>query len=70
MDKAPIDKCPHCGSNDGYYTKDYISGTCRFNHNFDGSEAYNGEMYNNLTREQGKFAYCTDCNKRLFKIAD
>lgn len=70
MGKAPIDKCPHCGSDMGYYTKDYISGSCRYNHNYDGSQAYNGEMYDYLDHESGKIAYCSNCDKRLFKIED
>lgn len=66
--KAPIDKCPHCGSNYGYYTKDYIVGKCNYNFHFDGSEAYNGAMYDGLLHRFGKYAYCTNCNKRLFRV--
>lgn len=65
---APIDRCPHCGSDEGYYTKDYLHGTCRYNHNYDGTEAYNGEMYDSARIEAGKFAYCVNCEKRLFRM--
>ena len=70
MNRALIDKCPHCGSDAGFYTKDYLSGTCRYNRNFDGSEAYNGEMYEYLSHEIGKIAYCVMCDKRLFKMPE
>ena len=27
--KAPIDRCPYCGSDAEYYTKDYVCGSTR-----------------------------------------
>ena len=42
--KAPIDECPHCSSNKGYYTKVQISGSSNWEHNFDGSERDNGHF--------------------------
>jgi len=68
--KAPIDKCPYCGSDWGYYTKDYICGSTWYRCNYDGSEADNGDMYDILTHRAGKVAYCQNCNHRLFKISD
>ena len=62
--------CPHCGSDSGYYTKDYISGPCWFYHNYDGKEADNSSMYEFTNRRQGKVAYCPDCNKRIALIKD
>lgn len=61
--KAPIDKCPHCHSEDGYYTKDYIKGKAIYRHNFDGSEADNSGYYDHLKYITGKYAYCQNCNK-------
>lgn len=57
--------CPFCG-NTTYYTKSYTTGVTRFNYNFDGSEADNSGMYDNLvTREESGNVYCTNCHKRL-----
>lgn len=66
--KAPIDRCPFCGSTDGYYTKEQVHGEVNFRHNFDGSEAENGDMYENLSFSGGKYAYCLNCGKRLFPM--
>lgn len=70
MQKAPIDRCPYCGSNYGYYTKDRISGPVWYNQNFDGSEADNWEMYESTNITPGKWAYCRNCGKRLFKMSE
>lgn len=61
--------CPHCGYIE-YYTKDYICGSTRYFHRFDGKDRYNGEMYDHLDHNQGKWAYCVNCDKRLFKMED
>ena len=65
----PITKCPKCG-NDEFYVKMRISGVCRYNVALDGSlNACNGEMYENTnTTLIGKYAYCNNCEKRLFEI--
>lgn len=68
--KAPIDRCPHCRSKDGYYTKEYASGSVKMNFNYDGSEAENGELHDNLTYSGGVYAYCSNCRKRLFKMTE
>ena len=68
--KSPVDKCPYCGSDDGYYTKEQVRGSIYYHFNFDGSEADNESMYNLLTYAGGKYAYCAHCNKRLFKMED
>jgi len=68
--KAPIDKCPYCGSESGYFTKDYIHGSTYYYHNFDGTGTYNGEMYDSMMHVQGKIAYCIDCGRRLFKMSE
>jgi len=62
------DKCPHCGSDDGYYNKQQLSGTAIYRFKFDGSEAENGDMYDLLRCKGGKIAYCLNCDKRLFKM--
>lgn len=70
LSKLPIDRCPYCGSKDGYYTKEQVKGSVRYNYNFDGSEAENGEMYDYLSYSGGKYAYCLHCDKRLFRIEE
>jgi hypothetical protein len=69
--KAPMDKCPYCGNDYDFYTKDYIQGSSWFFHSFKGDEEMdNGSMYDTLSHYKGKVAYCGKCNKQLFKIKD
>ncbi|OME70112.1 hypothetical protein BK120_33700 [Paenibacillus sp. FSL A5-0031] len=49
MTVAPISECNHCRSNEGFYTKDYVVGKTQYNHNFNGSEAENGEYWGNTS---------------------
>ena len=65
MRRQRIDKCPHCGSDMGVYTKsDYINVPHRYN--FDGSEDYNGEMFDNCEKVVDKSGvYCQNCNKLI-----
>ena len=65
---APIDFCPHCGSNEGFYTKMQARGSVINRMNFDGSEAENGDMYEGLRFVGGEYAWCQHCHKRLFKM--
>ena len=64
------EKCPHCHSDEGYYTKSTYKGKGIFRFNFDGSEAENGDMYDGLVETQSKYVYCLNCDKRLFKTED
>lgn len=66
--RAPIKECPHCGSNDEFYIKVYVTGSTNYNIKFDGSEADNSEHYDHLQHKESKFAYCKECDKRLFRI--
>jgi hypothetical protein len=70
MAVAPISGCTHCGSDKGFYTKDYVVGKTQYNHNFDGSEADNGQYYEAIKHKQGEHAYCRNCNKRLFPMSE
>lgn len=70
MPKAPINRCPYCGSEKGFLSKDYICGPSWVNYNFDGSEADNDEMYDTTKVTIGKYAYCCNCGKRLFKMSE
>ena len=67
---ALIDSCPHCGNHYDFYTKDYIQGSTRYNYEFDGTQAYNGELFDYLGNISGKYAYCGKCDKRLFKMSE
>ena len=68
IDNPPITECPYCGCGTYYYKQSY-SGTGNCYRNFDGSEADNADMYVSATyKEIGKFAYCADCNKKLFSF--
>lgn len=65
-----ITKCPYCGCEE-YYTKIRITGETIYRYRFDGNATDNGEMYDGLTDTIiGKFAYCSDCNRRIFRIED
>ncbi|MGN5650409.1 hypothetical protein [Bacillus sp. Brlt_9] len=68
--KAPIERCPHCDSDCGYYTKLQIYGSSFSRYNFDGSEGENSDCYDGLNHKEGKVAYCIDCNKKLFKLSE
>ena len=61
----PIKECPHCHSPRGVFTKtDLIN--VPTNYNFDGSRAYNGEMYDNAERIIDKsMVYCQKCGKAI-----
>jgi hypothetical protein len=62
-------ECPHCGSDEGYYEKITVSGKSIYRYNFDGSEAENGDMYDGLSyKRRSNFAYCLECEKRIFKL--
>ena len=45
----PITECPHCHSDWGVFTKSDLINV-PINYNFDGSRAYNGEMYDNAEK--------------------
>ena len=65
-----IKSCPYCGSEE-YYIKQSYKGTCNYILRFDGEEADNGEMWENSTMKNlSKYAWCNECNKRLFKLED
>jgi len=65
-----IEECPYCGDDQGYYTKEQVRGRITYAFNFDGSEAENGDMYDGLSYSGGKYAYCLNCDKRLFRMEE
>jgi len=65
-----IDKCPHCGNDEQFYTKDFAYGPIRSFSRFDGEEAENYEMYDEIRHKMGKHTYCGKCNKKIAKVED
>lgn len=66
--KFPITECPKCGGH-MFTVKQKISGTGEYyvdleTGDIEGSELHSGLQYKNMN----KYATCTDCGKRLFKI--
>jgi hypothetical protein len=45
-----------------------VSGRITTRFKFDGSEAENGDMYEYLKYKGGKYAYCLNCNKQIFRM--
>ena len=69
---SPDMVCPYCG-NEEFFIKQSFKGTCNFNMRFDmdNENVENGDMYDNVSFETiGKYAYCNNCFKRLFKIGE
>lgn len=67
IDKS-IKCCPYCGSKE-YYIKQSYSGKCNYYIRFDGKEAENGDMWEDSSfRNTSKYAWCSGCHKRLFKL--
>ena len=63
-----LENCPYCNSNMGVYTKmDLINiPHCM---NFDGTEGYNGEMYDNAEKIIYKQnVHCQNCDKVICRL--
>lgn len=65
-----IDKCPHCGNDEQFYTKDYAFGSVRSVSRFDGEEADNSDMNDGIRYKMGKHIYCGKCNKKIARVED
>jgi hypothetical protein len=62
--------CPYCG-NDKYYIKYKFSGTGRHYSRFDGKEISNSGIDDSSQSVKiNKYAWCSKCHKKLFKIED
>ena len=63
-----LEHCPHCASDMGVYTK-YDLINIPYNMNFDGTEGYNGEMYDNAEKHIYKEnVYCQNCDKVICRL--
>lgn len=67
--KKPITCCPHCGSDEGVYTKTTLVNV-PFLIGFMGEEHDNGEMYDNAELiTGGGLVYCQSCNKVICRTS-
>lgn len=55
-------KCPVCGSNDGFYSKEYVTYCQMYDEN--GECTHFGDMIN-VSKRKSIPLYCIDCNKRV-----
>lgn len=63
--------CPHCESQEGFYTKEQVKGTSTPHYTKEGHYATeNGHIYDYLNHSGGKRAYCIICQKYIGKSAD
>ena len=60
--------CSFCGNTEEYYIKTYFYGSVHMRQRFDGGQPYNCDWYDALRIKPGKYAYCVECHKRLFKV--
>lgn len=65
MARKPITCCPHCGSDEGIYTKTTLVNV-PYKMGFDGCAQYNEEMYDNAEKiTSGRTVYCQSCQKPI-----
>ncbi len=71
--KEDVKSCPYCGC-EVYYVKEKYNGTCNHYQRFDGKDmiTYENEgLYSNASHKLTSiYAYCSDCNKKVFKIPE
>lgn len=69
---SPNMVCPYCG-NEEFYIKQSYKGNCYYNMRFDMNNINvdNSTMFDDVSyKNQGQYAYCNNCFKRLFKIEE
>ena len=67
---SEIEECPYCG-HDEWFRKQKIYGPVYYKARFDGVEADNGEMYDStIISDTSKFAFCSNCEKKIGLIED
>lgn len=65
-----IAECPYCGCEE-FYVRVRYSGEGAYRYRFDGGDTHNEDMYDCLRYTTiGKFAYCCDCEKKIFRIKE
>lgn len=66
----PVSECPYCGGHT-ITIRQSISGYGEYYVDLETGEIESTELHNNLKyKNTGKYAVCTDCGKRLFKVDD
>lgn len=64
-------KCPKCGNEVEFYTKERYKGTCYTRFRTDGKEAENCDLYEYAEHTyKSKFVFCNDCDAKVCKIED
>lgn len=61
-----MNKCPHCGSTKGLYSKYILYGLQRY-YGFDGSCEDNMD---NAYQKGGEILYCQNCDRAICKLED
>lgn len=70
LNNPPMTECPFCGGKE-FFIHQYASGSLEYYYHFDGEVAENGDLHQGLNyTDKGKFAYCAECRKRLFRYKD
>lgn len=64
----PIDRCPHCGSTEGIYTKSTFRKVFWYC-GFDGEAQSNSDMYDMAIVEGGNMAFCQKCDKPICRLS-
>lgn len=70
LENPSIKECPYCGCED-YYHHQFMSGSGVYYSRFDGdnTKVENGDIHGCLSyTPTGKFAYCNDCGKKVFRF--
>lgn len=66
--KKKITRCPHCGSEEGIFTKATLKCVRHFC-GFNGEEQDNSEMYDDAVQIGGEIAYCQECLKPICRMS-
>lgn len=64
-------KCPHCGNEDRFYTKERYKGEFDFCMDKYGKGQFNEDMHQGATYSyRSKYIFCVECDKKVCKIDD
>jgi len=63
--KKPIDECPHCGEDAGYYLRVIYSGQGTAWYEYDGSPGNNTHMHDGVSYRELKTAFCAQCHEKV-----
>lgn len=66
---SPLHSCPHCRSQMGFYIKSYAQGSFEQAYDFDGTikSGSVNQILENMSIRMGKWAYCGNCDRPLYK---